>query len=479
MIMYDVVIIGGGIVGCAAAYLLGRYQISSLLLEAENDVADAGTKANSAILHAGYDPAPGTLMARYNVEGAAMAKEICAKLDVPYSQIGALVVALAADQLPTLNKLYEQGVANGVKDLEVIDGIRLHQLEPNLAPQACGALWARTSAIVSPWEYALAMAETGVRNGVDVRTRSAVTAITRTDDHFTLTTASGQYQGRYIINAAGTHADQVHELVGAKEFTIKPVRGEYYLLDKSEGGRVSRTIFQCPTASGKGVLVSPTVDGNLIVGPNAEPSGRDDTATTGDGLAFVSATARKSIPSINFRDNIRNFAGIRARSDRSDFIVERSASVPHFYNLAAIQSPGLSSAPALAQAAIAMAQEDGLKLTEKESFVDSRHVVRFKQLTAQQRNELIAKDPRYGRVICRCETVTEGEIVAAIHSPIPPVSIDGIKRRTTAGMGRCQGGFCGPRVLDILARESGIPYTQIIQDKDGSVILDRPLKEDR
>ncbi len=475
--MYDVIIIGGGVVGCAAAYLLSRYQLKTVLLEADNDVANGTTKANSAILHAGYDPECGSLMAKYNVKGSQMAKEICARLDVPYKQIGALVVALNPDQAAIVDQLYQRGVANGVADLQILDEKQLHEMEPNVNPEAVRALYAPTSAIVSPWEYALAMAQTAIGNGVEVLTNNKVTAISKKDDVFSVTTVSGRYEGRFIINAAGTHADKVFELIGPKEFTIEPVAGEYYLLDKSEGSRVTHTIFQCPTATGKGVLVSPTVDGNLIVGPNATACGPDDTQTTLQGLAAVKKMAAASVPSIDFRENIKNFAGVRARCDRHDFIVEESRSVKHFINLAAIQSPGLSAAPAISQAAIDIMAADGLVLTEKEQYTDSRHVVRFKDLSEQQKNDLIKKDPRYGRVICRCETITEGEIVAAIHSPLPPVSIDGIKRRTTAGMGRCQGGFCGPRVLAILARETGAEYTDILQDHAGSNVLVAPLKE--
>ena len=475
---YDVIIIGGGIVGCATAYYLGQQKVKALLLEADNDVANGTTKANSAILHAGYDPATNSLMARYNVLGSRLAEDICHKLDVPYRKIGALVVALAPEQMAAVHKLYDQGVANGLTDLQVLSEQQLHQMEPQLAPTACGALLAPSSAIVSPWEYALAMAQTALANGVEIKTRQPVVGISQSEDGFVVKTKTDSYQGRYIINAAGTHADQIHEMVGKKEFTIEPVKGEYYLLDKCEGNRVSHTIFQCPTPEGKGVLVSPTVDGNLIVGPNAIASGRDETSTTLAGLATVKAKGLLSVPSLSMGDNIKNFAGVRARCDRGDFIVEESHSVPHFFNISAIQSPGLSAAPALALAALDMLQKAGLKLEKKESYVDERKIVRFKELTADQKNELIKKDSRYGRIICRCETITEGEIVAAIHSPLPPVSIDGVKRRTTAGMGRCQGGFCGPRVAAILARELNIPYTKVIQDHDGSYLLDRALKKE-
>ncbi len=470
--MYDIAIIGGGVVGCAAAYELSRYKLRTLLLEAANDIADVTTKANSAIIHAGYDPEPGTAMARLNVEGAALAEEICKKLDVPYNKCGAFVLAFDEADLAHVQKLYEQGVANGVPGIAVISGEEAKRMEPNLSDKVIGALYAPSSAIISPWEYALAMAETAVRNGVDIRTSSRVTAIKKVENQFEIQTSSGNYRAKYIINAAGVHSAEVHELIGEKEFEIHPVRGQYFLLDKSEGSRVTRTIFQCPTAAGKGVLVSPTVHGNLIVGPDAEPvSDGDDVSTTAEGLEYVKLMSQKSVPSTSFRDNIRNFSGIRSQSDRSDFIIEESHSVKNFFNLAGIKSPGLSAAPAIAKEAVKLLTGAGLELTEKSSFIDERKQIRFKELTDDEKNRLIAKDPLYGRVICRCETITEGEIVAALRSPIPPCSVDGIKRRTGAGMGRCQGGFCGPRVLEIIARELGIPRTSVLKDKSGTYIL--------
>jgi glycerol-3-phosphate dehydrogenase len=469
--MYDVIIIGGGIVGCAAAYYLGQYDVKTVLLEKENDVADGTTKANSAIIHAGYDPQPDTLMAKYNVPGAALAKELCEKLDVPYRQCGALVAAFGEEEKPQIRRLYQRGMANGVPGLRILEKAELHQLEPNLAEAAVQALWVPTSAIVSPWEYALALAETAVRNGVVLNLNSEVTAITRQADGFTVATTSHTVRGRYIINAAGVNADKVHELIGKKEFTIQPVKGEYYLLDKSEGDRVAHTIFQCPTAAGKGVLVSPTVHGNLIVGPNAAQCGPDDTATTALGQDEVRSAALKSVPNINFRENIRNFAGVRARSDRGDFIVEESRSVPDFFNLAGIMSPGLSAAPALALAAVDWLKGKGLLKEKKQHYIDSRKRIRFKELSDEQKNQLIEKEPAYGRIICRCETIPEGEILAALHGVIPAVSIDAVKRRCNAGMGRCQGGFCGERVADLLMREHHRSGLEVLQDKAGSQIL--------
>ena len=313
--MYDIAIIGCGVIGAAAAYALSRYDNKVVILEAENDVADCTTKANSAILHAGYDPAPGTRMARLNVRGVALAKEICAKLDVSYKQCGSLVLALDEKELPHLQHLFENGTANGVPDMKILSREEALAMEPNLSEKVCGALWAPSAAIVNPWEYALAMTEVAVRNGVELRRSCKVTDANAIEGGYRLTVPGGTVETRCVINAAGIWADKVHSMVEPANFHIIPTRGEYYLLDKSEGTRVSHVIFQCPNELGKGVLVSPTVHGNLIVGPDAVPVHGDDTSCTSKGLEFVKATAQRSVPSINFGESIRSFAGVRANLD--------------------------------------------------------------------------------------------------------------------------------------------------------------------
>ncbi|MBQ1341252.1 MAG: NAD(P)/FAD-dependent oxidoreductase [Erysipelotrichaceae bacterium] len=471
--MYDVIIIGAGIVGCSTAYYLSQYDLKVAVLEACNDVSMGTTRANSAIIHAGYDPEPGTLMAKHNVKGALMVRELCRRLDVPYKQCGVLVVGFDGRDMETIQTLYERGLANGVEFLKILNREETHDLEPQLSADVRGALLAPTSAIVSPWELALALMEVAVENGVELKLNNKVEAISKSDEVFTVRTSEGEYQGRYVVNAAGIYSDVIHEMIGQKEFTITRTKGEYYLLDKSEGSRVSHTIFQCPSKVGKGVLVSPTVHGNLIVGPNAEDS--DNTDTTYEGLQFVRKTAVRSVPFISFGDNIRNFAGIRAKNDRGDFIVEESRSVPGLYNIAGIMSPGLSSAPSLALEAVDWLKGK-MELHKKAEYKETRKKVRFSQLNAEEKNELIKKDPRYGRIICRCETVTEGEIVEAIHGIIPAVSIDAVKRRCNAGMGRCQGGFCGGKVAEILVRERGISPLDVLQNQRGTNILVRELK---
>lgn len=475
--MQDVIIIGCGVTGAACAYRLSRYQLRVAVLEARSDVAAGTTKANSAIIHAGYDPEPGTLMAKLNVEGSRMAEEICAKLDVPYRKNGSMVLAFDEKDRACLRTLLERGRKNGVEGLRLLTGDESRALEPELSDQVEAALLAPTAGIVNPWEYALAMIETAVKNGVTLHRGCPVTAIEKEGEVFSLTTPKGVFHARYIINAAGVRADAVHELIGEKEFTIRPAKGEYYLLDKSEGTRVSRVIFQCPSEVGKGVLVSPTVHGNLIVGPTAEPSAPEDVSNTAKGLQTVRELSMRSVPGIRFRENIRNFAGVRANSDRGDFIVEESRSVPGFFNAAGICSPGLSAAPAIGTYMAGLLAEKGLVLKEKETYIDARRRVRFHELGDDAKNALIAEDPRYGRVVCRCETVTEGEIIACLHEPVPPTSINGVKRRVGAGMGRCQGGFCGPRVQEILARELGVRPDRIPLEEPESYILIGETKE--
>ena len=470
--MYDVVIIGCGVVGAAAAYELARYKLRVAVLEAAADIAAGTTKANSAIIHAGYDPEPGTLMARLNVEGNRLTGEICEKLQVPFKRVGSLVAAFSPEQLPTLQTLYDRGCKNGVPGLRLLSGEEARAMEPGLSEEVCGALFAPSAGIIDPWGFAIAMAETAVRGGVELRRDCPVTGIEDTGAGFVLHTPAGDVAARFVLNAAGVDADRVHALLEPIDWKTLPSRGEYYLLDKCAGDRVGRVVFQCPGPEGKGVLVAPTIHGNLICGPNAEAvEDRLDLGNTAAGMAEVRAKASRSVPGIQWRQNIRNFAGLRANTTRSDFIIEESKAHPGFIDLAGIKSPGLSSAPAIAKMAARMLAAGGLALEPDPDFVDRREHIVFKELSAGEKNELIRKDPRYGRVVCRCETITEGEIVAALHSPIPPFTINGVKRRCNAGMGRCQGGFCGPRVQEIIARELGLDQTEVLLEQAGSTIL--------
>lgn len=468
--MVDVVIVGGGVCGCSLLYELSRYKLSAVLVEKENDVSVGTTKANSAIVHAGYDPHPGTKMARYNVEGNALIKELCEKLDVPYKQIGSLVLAFDADQDALVRELFDRGTQNGVPGMKVLYAAEVREMEPNVSPEVTSALYAPSAGIVSPWELAIALAETAVKNGAQVELNSEVTSIQPIDGGFRVTAGGKEIDTRFVVNAAGIWSDKINDMAAPHTFTVSANKGEYFLLDKSQGTLVNHVIFQCPSKVGKGVLVSPTVHGNLIVGPNAEDAEKDDLGTTGDGLAFVRKMALRSVPDINFRDSIRNFAGLRANTEIDDFLVGETEQ-KGFFNIAGIKSPGLTSAPAIARDVVRMLGKAGLTLDPKETFVDERHVVRFKHLSHEERAAAIAKNPLYGQIVCRCETITEGEIVDALHRPLPPCSIDGVKRRCGSGMGRCQGGFCGPRVQQIIARELGIPQEAVMMDRAGTAVI--------
>lgn len=476
--MVDVFIVGCGIVGACAAYELTKDKnLRVVLADRENDVATGTTRANSAILHAGYDPQPGTLMAKLNVRGSMLAKELCAKLDVPYKQVGSLVVALNETQKDTLRVLYARGLENGVPGLQLLDAVQARTMEPELSPSVTGALYAPTAAIVCPWEFCLALCETAVKNGAQLKLNTEVTAIDRQADGTFIVTAGGeQIAARFVINAAGVHSGVVHDMAAPHHFSILPNKGEYYLFDKCEGGKVGHIIFQCPSAAGKGVLVAPTVDGNLLAGPDAQPvDDGEDVSTSSSGLAYVRETAVKSVPGLAFRNSIRNFAGVRATADTDDFIIEEA--VPGFFDAAAIKSPGLSSAPAIGEYLVTLLQKTGLSYHPSPQFTAQRKRIRFRELPPEQRAALIQENPAYGRVICRCETITEGEILDTFKSPIPPVSVDGVKRRCGAGMGRCQGGFCGPLVQRLIAETLDLPLEKVPQDRTESWLVCGRTKE--
>lgn len=477
--MYDVIIIGAGIVGTSIARELSKYKLDVLVLEKDNDVANSTTKANSAIIHAGYDAKPGTLKAKLNVWGNRLYTKLCEDLDVPFERVGSLVVAFDDEDLKTLDKLYQQGIANGVEELYILDKEEVQKLEPNLSKDIKGALLAKTAGIIGPWEMAIALAENAYVNGVEFRLNSEVIDIKKDDNYYVVFTKNERYIGKIIINCAGLYADKINSFVSKEKFEILPRRGEYYILDKSIK-LVDRVIFQCPTKYGKGILVSPTIHGNVLIGPNAEDlDDKEAINTTREGLNLVLEVARKSVPNIPINMSITNFAGLRARSERDDFIIEEAKDAKGFINVAGIESPGLSSAPAIALYVIDILKDIGLELREKDNFIHFRKgIKKFSKLSYEEKNELIKRDKRYGRIICRCEEITEGEIVEAINRPLGAKTLDGVKRRVRAGMGRCQGGFCSPRVIEILSRELGVKVEDILKDHEESYILIGPTKSE-
>ena len=460
--MYDVIIIGAGVTGCAVARYLSRYQGSALVLERAEDVCCGTSKANSAIIHAGFDAAHGSLMAKMNVQGSRMVPGLAKELDFPFRRNGSLVVCMSEEDMHRLLALYENGVKNGVEGLEIVDAQRLHELEPNVSKNAVAALWAPTGGIVCPFNMTIALAENANANGVDFRFNTKVTGFTRGEEGWTVHTEQGDFRTRYVVNAAGVYADVLHNMVSARKLHITPRRGDYCLLDRQVGDFVSHTVFQLPGKLGKGVLVSPTVHGNIIVGPTAiDIEDRDGTNTTAAGLEELIAKAGISVDNLPIRQTITSFAGLRAHEDHHEFVIGEAEDAPGFVDCAGIESPGLTSAPAIGLTVAELLREK-LGLREKEHFVATRKgLLDPKSLTWDAYQALIRENPAYGQIICRCEQVTEGEIIEAIRRPLGARSLDGVKRRTRAGMGRCQAGFCSPRVMEILARELGVSQAEI------------------
>ncbi len=470
--MYDVAIIGAGVIGASIFRELMRYNLKIAIIDKENDVSMGTTKANSAIVHAGYDPREGTLMAKYNVKGNKMFEDICKELSVPFKRNGSLVIGFNEEDMKTIKELYDNGNKVGVKGLQILSKEEVLKKEPNLNKEVLGALYAPTGGIVGPFEYTIALVENGVENGGEVKLNRKVVGIEK-KEHFIINTAEGEViESKYVVNAAGVYADKIHNLICRESFKINPIKGEYFVMDKSQGNVVSHTIFQCPSKLGKGILVTPTVHGNLLVGPDAEiVEDRDNVATVAESMEFIRNTATKTTDKINFRESIRNFAGLRANPDCGDFIVGEAADVSGFIDAAGMKSPGLSSAPAVALDVVEILKNSGLKAEAKKDFKNTRKQINFMELSNEEKKELIKKDRRYGKIICRCESITEGEIIDSIKRSFGKISLDGVKRRCRPGMGRCQGGFCGPRVQEIIARELNIPMEDIVQESDGSYIL--------
>ncbi|WP_122626537.1 NAD(P)/FAD-dependent oxidoreductase [Lucifera butyrica] len=463
----DVVIVGGGITGTAIARELSKYELKVVLLEKEPDIAVGTTKANSAIVHAGFDAHPGTLKATLNVRGNALYHQIADELGLDIKWTGSLVVAVNEEEMRSLEELLERGRGNGVPGLKMLSRDEVLAQEPNLSQATLGALWAPSAGIMLPFGAAVAFAQSAVKNGVQVIRECPVKGFTMKNGRISgVRTPRGEMAASFVINAAGIHADDISRLAGDSSFEIKPRKGEYILFDKKVSALINNVLFPTPTKVSKGILVSPTVHGNIFIGPNAQDiDDKEDVATTPDGLAEIIAGAQRLVPRLPLGAAITQFSGLRAAATGGDFIIRPSAVVAGLIHAAGIQSPGLTSAPAIAELVADILRREGLAMKPKASFdpVVPRYIP-FRELSAEEKQRLIALNPLYGRVICRCETVTEAEIVAAIHSPCGARTIDGVKRRTRAGMGRCQGGFCGPRVTAILARELNIPITQVRKD---------------
>ena len=460
--MYDVIIIGGGVAGAASARELSRYKVNACVLEKEEDVCCGTSKANSAIVHAGYDAQTGSLMAKLNVRGNEMMEQLSKDLDFPFKRTGSLVICLNEEDMPGLQALYDRGVANGVKDLQILNREQVLEMEPNIVDNVYAALYAPTAGIVCPFNLNIALAENAYENGVDFKFNTEVQNIRKTEEGWALETNQGVYETKYVVNAAGVYADKFHNMVSEKKIHITPRRGDYCLLDKTAGNHVSRTIFALPTKYGKGVLVTPTVHGNLLVGPTAiDIDDKEGTSTTREGLDELIGKAGMNVKDIPMRKVITSFAGLRAHEDGHEFLIGELEDAKGFVDCAGIESPGLTSCPAIGEM-VADILKEKMGLEEKENFIATRKgILDPDTLTKEERAELIQKEPAYGNIICRCEMITEGEIIDAIRRPLGAKSLDGVKRRTRAGMGRCQSGFCSPRTMEILAREWGVSMSDI------------------
>lgn len=467
----EVVIIGAGVVGSSIARELSRYNVDVCVLEKASDVCEGTSKANSGIVHAGFDAEPGTLKARFNVAGSRKMEALSRELDFSYKRNGSLVLCFSKDDFPKLEELKKRGEDNGVEGVTILTGDEARKMEPAISDEVVAALYAPTGAIVCPFGLTIAMAENAAVNGAEFRFNEPVTGIKADGDGFVVTTDKGTYECKAVINAAGVYADTIHNMVCADKIHITARKGEYCLYDKKVGGTVSSTIFQLPGAYGKGVLVTPTVHGNLLLGPTAtDTPDKEEVNTTKVGLDTLQATAAKSIKAVPYRSVITSFAGLRAHEDGGDFIVGES-SVKGFFDAAGIESPGLSAAPAIGEF-LAGEVAGYLGATEKSDFKATRKGIPNVALASkEERDRLIKENPLYANVICRCELVTEGEIVDAIKRPVGATTLDGVKRRTRAGMGRCQAGFCSPKTLEILARELGTDITKITKHGEGSEFL--------
>ncbi len=472
MTIYDVAIIGGGVVGGMIARKLASFKLNICIIEKESDVAMGATRANSAIVHAGFDAKEGSLKALLNVRGSEMMEDIAHELGVKYKRNGSLVIGFSEDDRSSLEELCKRGIKNGVKGVRIVDREELKALEPNISDNALCALYAPTGAIICPYELTIAAIGNAMDNGASLYLNFPVKSISRDGDIYKVNSDNESVNAKYIINAAGLYSDEIAKMVGDNSFAVHARRGEYILLDRECGNIAKHTIFRVPSKMGKGILVSPTVDGNMLLGPTSEDiDDKGDRSVTRHGLDRVIKEAGENLCcNVPINKSITSFCGLRAVGSLGDFII--NSNVENFINVAGIESPGLSSAPAIAEYVSNMLDEMGLCLEKKEDFDPIRapkHEFRDAALT--EKTKIIEKDSSYGRIICRCETVSEGEILDAIRSNPPALTIDAVKRRTRSGMGRCQGGFCGTYVMELISRETGIPFEKITKSGRASTMV--------
>ena len=475
--IYDVLIIGAGVTGTMIARELSKYLLDVVILDKNNDAGDATSSANSAIIHSGYDPEPGSLKAKFNVLGNKKYPELVKQLDVPFIQCGSLTIATEDEQIPVLKELAERSRINGV-EVKLLNKEEVLKMEPNINPEVKGALFAPTAGIIDPFNLVVHAMENAIDNGVKFLRNQEVLDIKKENDVYIVKTNKEELAAKIVINAAGLKSDKIASMIEDIDWAITPRKGEYFLLDHYAEGLVNHTIFPLPSKKGKGVLVSQTSSGNYIVGPSSEPADPDDVSTDGATLSNIRKAATLMVPSIPFNQTIRVFAGERATCTRHDFIIEYAKSDKHFINVAGIESPGLASSPAISEYVVEELVRPIIELKNNPSFnpcIKPYH--RMHYLSEEEQLEVIKNDPDYGKIICNCEHISLGEIKDALSRSCPPVSIKGVKRRTRAGYGKCQGGFCQPKVLMILAEHYGVSPTKIPLAEEGSYIIDHEIKE--
>ncbi len=477
--MEDIIVIGAGAVGAFIARNLSKYEVSTLVLDKENDVCDATSMANSAIAHSGYDPLPGTKKAYFNVRGNQMLDQICSDLDVAFTRNGTLTVATEDEQLEVLKELSERSKLNGVP-CKILSAEEVKKEEPNITPDVKAALLCPTGGIINPFELVSHAFENALDNGVRLSLGTEVTDIKKEGDHFVVKTNKGDFSAKVVINAAGVYSDKIAAMIEKIDWAITPRKGEYYVLDHFKEGFVNHVIFPLPSSKGKGILVTRTTSGNYLVGPSSEfVEDKDDVSTDSLTLSQVKAGATQLIPNIPFNQQIRTYSGLRATSTTHDFIIEPSKTYDTFINAAGIESPGLVSSPAIGEYVVEELVSKVIDLKKKDDYVAKiRPYIHEKEMSAEERNELIKSNPDFGTIICNCEKVSLGEIKDVLSRSVPCLTIKALKKRTRAGFGKCQGGFCQPQVLRILASEQGIEPTNVLYDKTGSnIIVDTVKKE--
>lgn len=460
--MEDIIIIGGGVIGCSVAQKLSKYKLNIKILERNTEVCEGTTKANSAIIHAGYDAAEGSLKSKLNISGCKMFPELSERLGFIFKQTGSLVLAFDDHDMKLIEELLKRGNRNGVEGLKIISGEEARKMEPEISEEVIGALYCSTAGVVDPFGYTYALIENAVENGVELLTETIVEVFKKEGDRIAVQTDKGDYYADIVINAAGVNSGHIQNLAGDYEFDILPTKGSYRLLDKNTKIRVNTVVFQTPNEFGKGILVTPTYYDNMMVGPTAELiENKEDISASPESLQIIDKFAKKSVPEIDLNSCIRVFTGVRAKPDTGDFMIFESKKIPGIYHIGGIESPGLASSPAIANYIESMLLKKN-ELEFKDEFIDRRNLpAAIAKLPKEEKSRIVKENSDYGEIICRCEQVSRGEIIDSIRRTAGARTVDGVKRRVRAGMGRCQGGYCRTRVRKILAEELGIDECEI------------------